>query len=68
MTNRCLLLAWLLPAKRNQQETCQKSRRDSDLVHQLVSIHFFVKLIVEGFAKELPTQKNKSRLNLPPRV
>ena len=30
MTYPCLLSAFLLPAKRNQQEVCRKSRRDRD--------------------------------------
>ncbi len=36
--NHRLLLACLLPAKRNQQETCQKSRRDGDLLDWPVRI------------------------------
>ncbi len=38
MRNPRLLLACFLPAKRDQQEACQKSRRDGDLLHRLVRL------------------------------
>jgi hypothetical protein len=38
--NRHMLLACFLPAKRNQQEACQKSRRDGDLLHRSDGFYF----------------------------
>jgi len=40
ITNNRLHLAWLLPAKRDQQEPCQKSRRDGDLLDWHVRLFF----------------------------
>ena len=47
--NHRLLLAWLLPAQRNQQKPCQKSRRDGNLLDWPVSSLYlqFLSIVLE---------------------